>query len=164
MKFYKEKKKRRNGRKEEKIHAQKDRCLGIWLLITKFTNLYKHPIKTGNKIKCCTSFNTKIFSALILVLAGSMKSYFKTFLLCLVCTFFIAIYESLFRWRVQKKRKWTMEKKVSETNKIKIFNLAVEGMEKKCEKKKKENGKLQRLKMFSLNKKWNCRVCFKIWW
>lgn len=29
MKFYKEKKKRRNGRKEEKIHAQKDRCLGI---------------------------------------------------------------------------------------------------------------------------------------
>lgn len=39
-----------------------------------------------------------------------------------------------------------MEKKVSETNKIKIFNLAVEGMEKKCEKKKKRKWKIATLK------------------
>lgn len=71
------------------------------------------------------SLNRKVIFCINTYTAGSMKSYFKTFLLCLVCTFFIAIYESLFRWRVQKKRKWTMEKKVSETNKIKIFNLEV---------------------------------------
>lgn len=35
----------------------------------------------GNKMKYCTSLNKNIFSALILVPAGSKKSYFKTFLL-----------------------------------------------------------------------------------
>lgn len=44
MKFYK----KRNEERRKKNHAQKDRCLEVWLLITKYTILYKSPIKVLN--------------------------------------------------------------------------------------------------------------------
>lgn len=49
-----------------------------------------------------------------------------------------------------------MEKKMSETNKIKVFNLAMVIKKEWRRNVKKENGKLQHLEMHYLNKKWNC--------
>lgn len=82
MKFYKKKEKKKgNGRKEERFMHRKTDVLKYDFWLTKYTNLYKCLFKMGNKIKCCTSLNKNIFSALMLVPAGSLKSYFKTFLL-----------------------------------------------------------------------------------
>lgn len=47
MKFYK----KGNEERRKKIHAQKDRCLEVWLLITKYKSLYKIPIKMVNNQK-----------------------------------------------------------------------------------------------------------------
>lgn len=47
MKFYR----KRNEERRKKIHAQKDRCLEIRLLITKYTSLYKTPSKLVNNHK-----------------------------------------------------------------------------------------------------------------